>query len=40
MRSVAKVLKALLITVLAYLIQVCVMQYFTIDGISGSFRPL
>lgn len=36
MNAVIKVLKALLITVLAYLFQACVMQYFAIGGISGS----
>ncbi|MBQ9265305.1 MAG: hypothetical protein IJ189_14005 [Clostridia bacterium] len=36
MSSLIKMLKALLITVLAYLIQVCVMQYFAIGGMTGS----
>lgn len=36
MSSVIKVLKAALITLLAYLVQVCVMQYFAIGRITGS----
>lgn len=36
MKALIKILKALLITVLAYLVQACVMKYFAIGGISGS----
>lgn len=36
MSSLIKVCKAFLITILAYLLQVCVMQYFAIGGITGS----
>lgn len=36
MNSVNKVLKAFLITLAAYLVQVCVMQYFAVGGICGS----
>ena len=36
MKSIVKGLKALLITVLAYLVQVCVMHYLAIGGITGS----
>lgn len=36
MKSIVKGLKALLITVLAYLVQVCVMHYLAVGGITGS----
>lgn len=36
MNSVNKVLKAFLIILAAYLVQVCVMQYFAVGGICGS----
>ncbi len=36
MKSIIKGLKALLITVLAYLVQVCVMHYLPIGGVTGS----
>lgn len=36
MREIKKGLKVLLLTLLAYLTQVCVMQYFSIGGVVGS----
>ena len=36
MKSLVKVLKAAFVTLMAYLLQACVMQYFAIGGITGS----
>ena len=36
MNSLKRALRALLITLLAYLVQVCVMQYLSIAGVTGS----
>ena len=36
MKALKRALKALIVTLLAYLTQVCVMRYLTVQGVSGS----